>query len=370
MRILHIIPSLRKGGAERVVLDICNELHSRKFDVKVLTFNPENAYSNFTKFKHDVIPVDIHLSITGKSVINDEELHRYIQEFSPQIIHTHLFNAEISCRWTLHEDIKYFSHCHDNMPQLKKFSLHDLFSKKRITQLYERNILLRQYARSNNYFVTISKHTQTYYKKNLPKKFWRRISLLFNSIDCVKFFNTKNARPKILTLINIGNFLPKKNPLFLAEIANEIFKRGVPFKIIMLGDGVQKNKLVQSLKADNLLDFFEFPGFVDDVNLWLNKSSIYVHTAVYEPFGLVLLEAMSAGLPVVALNGGGNVDIMKNGENGFIIDEQNSQLFAERILEVWKNEQLYKKMSSHAQVYAKQHDIKEYVDSLLDLYKR
>ena len=96
--------------------------------------------------------------------------------------------------------------------------------------------------------------------------------------------------------------------------------------------------------------------------LW--NSDIYLHTATYEPLGLVLLEAMAAGLPVVTLDGGGNRDLIRNGENGYIIKQQNSQLFTDLMLEVYKNQTI----SVFNIEYANKYDIESYCDKLLNIY--
>ena len=90
-----------------------------------------------------------------------------------------------------------------------------------------------------------------------------------------------------------------------------------------------------------------------------------MHTATYEPLGLVLLEAMAAGLPVISLDGGGNRDLMINGKNGYLIENQDPKEFVDRILEVFQN----KEISGFTAEFAKQFEIKTYCDKLLEIYQ-
>ena len=106
MNILHIIPNLRKGGAERLVLDICNALQRREdVRVKLITFSATNDYSFLTqKLKWEVVPASVSLSVFGKNERNISALQYAIEQFNPNIIHTHLFEAEIvtpSCHYPI-----------------------------------------------------------------------------------------------------------------------------------------------------------------------------------------------------------------------------------------------------------------------------
>ena len=78
---------------------------------------------------------------------------------------------------------------------------------------------------------------------------------------------------------------------------------------------------------------------------------------------------MAAGLPVVTLDGRGNRDLIVQGKNGYMVYEQDTEQFADRILEIWNDKNKYNQMSAFAQDFARQYDIKPYVDKLLELYK-
>ena len=118
-----------------------------------------------------------------------------------------------------------------------------------------------------------------------------------------------------------------------------------------------------------LLPYLKMPGLVEDVERMYSINNIYVHSSLSEALGLTIIEAMAAGLPVVTLDGHGNRDLIVQGKNGYMVYEQNSELFADRILEIWNDKQKYNEMSAFAQEFARQFDIKPYVDSLLDFYQ-
>jgi len=369
MKILHIIPNLRKGGAERLALDICTELNKRDgIEVYLIALSELNDYNFLSdKINYKVISSKAVPSITGKPAVQIDELESFIESFQPDIIHSHLFEADLVSRWRIVNGVKFFSHCHDNMHQLRNFSIADIRSKQRVAELFEKRLICKLYKKCNNRFIAISNHTKSYFEKSLPHSLKDNITLLHNAIDYKEFFIERKL-PQELTLINIGSFVPKKNQQLLVAIVKALINKGVNCKAVFLGNGDKFDEVKGNIETEGLSQYFKMPGNVPNVEEWLANSSIYVHTAWYEPLGLVLLEAMASGLPVVTLNGGGNADLIENGGNGFIIDEQNPELFAEKIIELWENKELYKTMSGYAQKYAKRFDIKEYVDKLLEIY--
>lgn len=370
LKIIQIIPSLAKGGAERLVLDLCIELSKRPdIEIQLITFYEENKYKYLSKtIKHKIIKSSFIPSITGQTIYNITDLQAYIVSFKPDIIHTHLWEAELVSRQINYPKAIWISHFHDNMIQLK--NTYFPTSKKDLIYIYEKHLATSKYKFLNNRFICISNDTFKYANKVLPKQFKNNIYKLPNAIDLNRFQNKKIKSNHQLKLINIGSFVEKKNQAFLIPIIKKLIDKNIPVQLHLLGDGKNRTYIMQLIEQNKLLDYIILHGNVNNVEEYLSKSDIYVHSAYYEPFGLVLLEAMAAGLPVVCLDGGGNRDIIENGKNGFIIKDQNVDEFVERILELHNNQKLYTEISTYAQQYAMQYDIKPYVDKLLEIYQK
>lgn len=388
MKILHIIPTLSKGGAERLVIDIINQsLKIENTKVRLVIFRDDIEYDiSAIKDIISIIPASVQLSLIKKWKIHISDLQSYLNEFKPDIIHTHLFEAELVSRFCFYPNARWFSHVHDNMVQLNNWTWSSM-SKTNITNWYEKKVLFQLYKKNGGtHFIAISKHTESYIKSIQPKY---PVTLLHNSID-VKLFQkpsdfqkridngglssvegshsqlTTNHSSLTLTLINIGSFVFKKNQTFLLNILLELNKKGIYTSCFFLGDGPLKPEVERRAVELGVINQCQFLGNVNKVEEYLWQSDVYVHTANYEPLGLVLLEAMAAGLPVVTLDGGGNRDLVINGKNGFLIQNQNPEEFADRILEVYQN----KEMSDFNSEFAKQFDIESYCEKLLNLYKQ
>ena len=364
--IFHIIPNLKKGGAERLVINICNEIKKKKnVSITLITFSSHNDYKKLSKdINWLVIPSEYIPSISGKSVININNLQKYISQKKPDIIHTHLWETEIVCSQIDFGKARSFTHFHDNIYQLKKTLIP--FSKKNLTNLFERKIVMNNYKKRDHSFICISNNTFSFANKVLKKE--NKINLLPNSINLNDFIGSKRTLSGPIKLINIGSFVPKKNQKFAIDILLEINQLGHEANITFLGEGELKKSVINYTKKLNLSENVFFKGNVDNVSEHLNNAHIYLHTATWEPFGLVIIEAMASRLPVISLDGKGNRDIIKNKVNGYIIKKQNAKLFAKLIIEIFNDKNLYDAISKESFKTANKFDIKNYCNNLLALY--
>lgn len=370
MRILHIIPRLRKGGAERLCLDICNQLQKRDgVQIRLITFSEENHYSFLTEnLDWQVVPASVQLSVFHKNVLNIDALQKAIEEFAPDVIHTHLFETEIVSRSCNYPQAKWFSHCHDNMRQFRNLGIKTFFNKQLLTNFFEKRYLFSRYkTNGGNTFIAISHDTERYFCKTARKY---DVQFLPNAIDYEKFHCDNSRQPSTkLRLVNVGSLNTKKNQIFLIDVAKILTDKGIVFDLKLVGGGQDYEMLKQSVDTLGLQKNVSLCGNVDNVEDYLHESDMYVHSSLSEPFGLAIIEAMAAGLPVVTLDGRGNRDLIVQGKNGYMVYEQNAELFADRILEIWNDKNLYCQMSAYAQEFARQFDIKPYVDRLLELYR-
>lgn len=369
-RILHIIPTLNKGGAERLVLDICQALVAdSENSVLLISFSEKNAYGNlYPEVPIKYVPASVNLSVSGTNTYNVDALQKEIELFAPDIIHTHLFEAEIISRSCIYPKAKWFSHGHSNMPAFKGFSLETLGSKLAFTRFYEKKYLFGRYQKNGgNSFIAISNSTKQYFEKNV-KPF--PVHLLPNAINYNRFYQEKT--PSVthkISLVNVGSLGQNKNQTFLLDVAQILSDKGIEFELHLLGDGVLKTELMAKIERLELTKSVFMHGSVDRVEDYLHKSDMYVHSAKSEALGLTLLEAMAAGLPVVTLDGKGNRDLIEEGKNGYMIFEPNASLFADKIMAIWNDRNHYRQLSHFAQEYALRYDIKPYIQHLLSLYK-
>jgi len=381
MKVLLIIRSIAfGGGAESLVYETYQKLKVLlgADNVKLLVFQNSKIfnYPKYNKYQNElasdvnfiVCNTKLSFKILGEKKLNSNELQSFINDFKPDIIHSHLYLAELYSRSIYYPNAKWITHFHDNMIQFENFSVKTIFKKSRITNFFEKRYLFKRYSvNGGNHFIAISKDTYEFANKTCKN---HEISILNNAIDINKFKRNTPIPFDKIRIINVGSFVKKKNQILFIKIAKILREKKIDFIITLVGYGPMLEDLRKLITKNNLDDFFQLTGMVENVNDYLNDSNIYIHSALYEPFGLVLLEAMACSLPVITLNGKGNRDFIEDGKNGFVIETESAELFVEKVVELWLNRNEYLFMSNYAKSFSKTYDINNYVEKLLDIYKK
>jgi glycosyltransferase involved in cell wall biosynthesis len=378
MRILFCIPLLGCGGAEILVANIAIQLTKKGHIVKIVCFEDyHETWSNFpnkqlllNSVEVEVINDSVDFSLFRKTKIRNNDFVQVIKEFKPDIIHSHLFLAEIFSRTEIFANAKYFSHGHDNMIQLRKPNIKSIFKKSILVNLWERNWLLAKYKECNNQFIAISKDVKNYLTSELPS-FKDKIHYLPNAINTKSFhFDRDYVKSNVpFHIVSIANLVPKKNHVMLISILETLVNRGFNVTIDVYGFGPLMSELKLKTIERGLEKRLTFHGNVGEIPEKLKKADLYVHPAWYEPFGLVLLEAMASGLPVVSLDGIGNRELIENNKNGFMISQDSPiDEFVEKIIYFIENNSERERMGRYARNFAENYSIEAYVEKLINIY--
>lgn len=368
MRILHVIPNLRKGGAERLAINICQEIQENGHEVCLVTFEEHNDYQFITKsINHKIIPSRVDFSILGKDRYEISELQQFINSYNPDVIHAHLFYAEAVLSGITSHSVKYFLHMHDNMKQLSKWNGKGIHRKSHWTNLYERKIVLKKMLERNTTVIAISDDSFHFSKKNLPHN--TEVILLNNAIDVERFKNESTWEKRPDRIVMIGSLVEKKGHDLALRILAEMHVKNLRFHLDLLGDGPLRNDVMSLAESLQLTHFVHFHGNVDHPEKFLENAQIYLHTAKYEPFGLVLLEAMASGTPVVCTDGIGNRDLVEDAVNGLMHLNRNPKELANRIEDLLSDEKARRNLISNAMNFVMAYTIQAFTKRLLQFYQ-
>jgi glycosyltransferase involved in cell wall biosynthesis len=152
------------------------------------------------------------------------------------------------------------------------------------------------------------------------------LDVLANMVDVAHFTSSSLERTETETFqfICVANMVPLKGHETLLNALSKLVQCGSNVHLTLVGDGWHRSYIQQHAKNLNLCEHVTFTGHLSraDVKQYLNAADAFVLPSQYEAFGIVYIEAMSMGLPVIATHSGGAVDFV-NSDNGVLIDSGN-----------------------------------------------
>ena len=188
-------------------------------------------------------------------------------------------------------------------------------------------------AKNLDALVLVSDSLRKFYKKQLAN----------TKCKCFYVPNILDTVPERLSrlnekrLISVGRLSREKAYEDLLDVFQLIHKKEPSWRLDIIGDGAQKNLLGDRIFAEGWTDCVKLHGFQDKtyINNLLSKSSIYLMSSITESFGIVLIEAMSHGLPCVAFDSAeGATELIEDGKNGFLISYRNKEEYAKKVIEL------------------------------------
>ena len=134
----------------------------------------------------------------------------------------------------------------------------------------------------------------------------------------------------------VGRLEPVKNPLALLEAIAVVVNKGYDIELSIVGDGSQKQLLMDRAQELNISDRVVLHGFQDKPDQYVRQCNVYVQPSISEGFGLALVEAMGCAVPVIATAVGGAPEIINDGHTGWLIHKTDAKTIAEKLIEVLK----------------------------------
>ena len=213
-----------------------------------------------------------------------------------------------------------------------------------------------------------------------------KISIVWDAID-LKEFDNNSSYEYLLEEFNInkgektfgifGRIIEWKGIKEFILSADYVFKEVSDAKAFIVGDSSDGDRdyydsmvtLVRNLGLD---DKIVFAGFREDVPALMNMMEVVVHSSIQpEPFGMVLIEGMAMGKPVVATKAGGPLDIVVHGKTGFLVSPRNTEEMSKAIIRLLQDPSLCQKMGNNGNIRARNIFCKErYASQVEHIYNK
>ena len=186
-----------------------------------------------------------------------------------------------------------------------------------------------------------------------------------------KSLRSKNGWQEESVLISVGRLAPEKNWDTLVRAFAKVHEKHAGTRLVLIGDGAARSSL-EALAAElGVAEQVTFTGALpfQEIPRYLKAADAFAFASVTETQGLVTIEAMAAGLPVVAVDGSGTRDIMEHGKQGFLV-ENDPDALAKGIHKLLADPQRLKRLSNNALKKAKTFEVNQLGKQLLGVYEQ
>jgi len=345
MKILHVNDSLNPGGAETSILELYVFLRDAGVEIKILTFSDTSIPAERTLLCHkDIVSTGIHprQSLTG--CIRSQRL--WVKEICPQVIHVHSFFGLLALKlaFPIRREFKVVA-------SLRNLG-YDAWPAKTLYQKLRKRIhsyLLHKV----DYITAVSQAVADHYHAHLGvttnQLIPDSVPALALSVSIESHLNegTENSQ---LVLAIPGRVTREKGHWVALDAVSSLVTERSDLKLEVLGGGPLQAELEDQCNTLNLDKFVSISGVLDHRELLerLAQADICLIPSLYEGFGIVALEAMALGVPVIASDIGGLSEIITHEVTGILVPSGDAQALSAACKRLVENPELKKSIVNAA----------------------
>src|SRR3989338_3333175 len=338
-KIIHLIQSLDNGGCENMLLRTLPLLSD--FEHAIITLKKRGELAG--KFENENISV-INIQQGGFFDLPAYlRLLKEIKKINPDVIITYLFHADKIGRIFLKATTKI-----KIIPFLRTTYNHRNYWPAR---LFEK---LTKYFVKN--YLANSESVKNFYVENIGVK-REKITVIPNGVD-VDFYDkierdenlreSLGIRPEETAIICVANLHINKGHKYLLEAFENIYKENNNVKLLIVGDGEEKENLLKQIENYQSKNNILFLGKRNDVPKLLKISDIFVFPTLFEGMSNVIMEAMASGLPIITTNIPENKGLIEDNKTGILVQIKNSAEIKNSLKKIIENQEIRIKIGQNS----------------------
>lgn len=364
--ILQYIETSGPGGAETVLLNIASNIDKDRFNPMVVLHKSKWLHEQLLRNK---IETEIIPSKRSWDMVFLAKFVRYCRRHKIDLIHSHLFGANLySC----------LAGALLRLPVITTFHNELFFQGRSERFMALKSMIIRNFAAQ---IVFVAEYMKKDYVENLnfPDN---KLLTIYNGVESNNGINNfdSSSLKKELAILNddllvghIANLRPPKGHQYLIKAASHVCKQIPNAKFLLIGDegdGVIK-KEIEDLTAElGLGENIKLLGFRNDVNKLLQLIDVFVLSSTSEGLPLSVIEAMASSKPVVATNIGGLPEIVVPDKTGYLVEPQNAEALAVKLMFLLKDKTLRNRMGQAGRkVIEEKYSLQTMIDNYQNLYE-
>ena len=362
--LLHVIDTTGPGGAETVFIDLATRLPKDRYRPVVVIRGKGWVYEELQRRGIEPVILDAKGSFNWRFLL---ALYRLIRRERVDLVQSHLLGSNVYCAlagWLARVPVAATFH-----------GSVDIVEQERLKGMKFAAINLGAHA-----IIAVTDSLRDDLLERTPLRS-DRLQVIYNGIDTARFQQPKSDRlrrkfgwPDTVRVIgSLGNIRPAKGYDILLQTAAQLGRQSDPYRFLIAGqgNGPRYDELLALRSELGLEEVVRFLGFQDDAAEFLANLDLFLSSSISEGLPLSAIQAMVAGVPLVATRVGGYVGLVDDRVTGWLVEPGNSQTLAAGIETVAGDAALRARLAKHARQYAiETFDISVMLGTYQDLYEQ
>jgi glycosyltransferase involved in cell wall biosynthesis len=330
IRVVHLVNTLEIGGLEMVVANLAERIR-RRFQLHVICL--EGLGPVASRLAYAGVPVEC-IGRRGTSVVRSViDLRQRLRALRPDVIHTHNEKAHIrgalaTLAWCV-------------PPAL----VHTRHGRSRVTG-WAASVANRIALWRSQYIVSVSDDASAIPRLEGARP--ERVRVIRNGVDIDSHESSRDQAESRMRAVAVSRLTPVKDLHTMLRAARIVADAREEFHLDIVGDGPSRPDLEAFCRVLGLERHVTFHGASEDVRRFLTTATVFVQSSLSEGISLTLLEAMAAGLPIVATQIGGTPEVVEQGHTGILVAPRDPEALAGAMLTVSNDRGLARSMGRSA----------------------
>lgn len=375
IRVAYVLTPITFGGAERVSLHFLSNVDRNEIDLHLIALvrpweEPPMLLDEVNRLgiSYSTLPVAARPGNDPLRVFRVIwGLYRIFRQQSFDLLHTHGYFADI-CALPIAKlnRIRWLSTCHGFISTDRKLRLYNR------VDLWVLRLCDRVIAVSDGIYEVLKGH-------GIDED---KITVITNAVpilspatedkwDPCNFRQQHGISKEAFVFAYVGRLSEEKGLHYLLDAMAELTRSYNRVRLILVGDGSQRKMLEQRAVELNLKQHISFVGFQKDVLPWLSIADCFVLPSLTEGTPMVVLEAMAAGVPVIATRVGGVPDVVADGVNGVLVPCKDVEALQASMSQIIANPQLRENYRREARkTVTSRYSIEPWSQKILHIYQK
>ena len=346
-KVLLFVDNLDEGGVSKVLIDLLENINREKYDITIMTLYINGIYKDkikeYGKLKYcfDIPnPNDNSLKASlyrkywgGMLRLPEKFMYKWFikEKYDIEIAFVHGWST------------KFISGSNNKKSKKIAWVHADLVTWDRVDGVFKS---LEHHKKAYSKFDEVICVSQTV-KEGIEKKYnVKNAKVLYNPINREKILKLSNEKIDDINhsnkfkLISVGRLSKEKGYDRLLRVVKKLVNEQIGCELLIIGSGKEYDKLNSYIKNNNLEYNIKIVGYKENPYKYVKSSDLFVCSSLSEGYSLVIAESLVLGIPVVSTKCSGPIEILRNGENGLLVENSEEGLY-KGLKEIINSNELY-----------------------------